>query len=288
MRRIKPWVARVVVRGAESLACAVGPANGSAGSYRFQGVAPQIALCAFGMLIGFSPAQAQVDVLGINFESATPLTQAGFTFSSGVTAFEDRATNNGQWFDQSPYIGPTTGNRIHDTTDGTVMGFTRSASPPLGPNYSLAFAPSPTFAGFSAVSFQYSASVLTQLRFTNAAGAEVAVSGVTVSRTLDDARLPGVALQGGTTATYNLAGQFFDDECGNAVRATYCNWTNVSFLLAAPATQMNFNFDGSNGTALFDNYAFNMTRVVPEPSTFALMALGLAGIAMISRRRREA
>lgn len=242
--------------------------------------------------VGLCAAVAPAAALVIDFESALP---SGFTLSNGVTTFADGATDGGEWFDQLAYVGATVGGRIFDNTDGTAMGFTHSAQPPLGPAYSVGFSPGSGFAGFSGVSFQYSASDLTQVRFTDASENEVTVKSVVVSGTLLGAGVPTVTLQDGTSATYNLAGQFSGDTCSNLVRGSYCNWTNVNFLLAGTATTMHFNNNGTLGTALFDNYDFKMEQnvpgsgpaLVPEPSTYALMALGLLGIALKSRRRRE-
>ena len=46
-------------------------------------------------------------------------------------------------------------------------------------------------------------------------------------------------------------------------------------------------WDGSGGDLRFE-MAFNQSAVIPEPSTYALMATGLVGLAGIARRRRRA
>lgn len=81
--------------------------------------------------------------------------------------------------------------------------------------------------------------------------------------------------------------------CGDSVEATFCNWTKVSgadFTSTASGSVSSLRFynDGNTNTeTLYDNIQFQTTAAIPEPSTYALMALGLAGIAAISRRRRE-
>ncbi|MCU0649321.1 MAG: PEP-CTERM sorting domain-containing protein [Gemmatimonadaceae bacterium] len=63
------------------------------------------------------------------------------------------------------------------------------------------------------------------------------------------------------------------------------NWTGVRRVRFASGT-------GQPGSQfVFDNFRFNNTpdpRIVPEPSTYALLVTGLAGLAVAARRRRRA
>ena len=52
---------------------------------------------------------------------------------------------------------------------------------------------------------------------------------------------------------------------------------------------MSIDFGGTANYIAYDDVTFgSITPGVPEPSTYALMALGLAGIGLVTRRRRSA
>lgn len=65
--------------------------------------------------------------------------------------------------------------------------------------------------------------------------------------------------------------------CSNA---PYCRFDNVSTTFSGVGRSV--SFDGAVGVAGFDNVSFTP---VPEPTTLVLMALGLAGVAGVARRR---
>ena len=66
---------------------------------------------------------------------------------------------------------------------------------------------------------------------------------------------------------------------------SFCNFelSTVTFS----GTGKSIRFDGAAGHTAFDNVTFDNAAVapVPEPTTYALMMLGLAGIGLVARRR---
>lgn len=65
----------------------------------------------------------------------------------------------------------------------------------------------------------------------------------------------------------------------------YSNWSVGS--LAFAGTAMSIDFGGTADYIAYDDVTFgSITPGVPEPSTYALMALGLAGVGFMARRRK--
>ena len=76
------------------------------------------------------------------------------------------------------------------------------------------------------------------------------------------------------------------DNCTGDPTGAFCNWTAVGVAFAGIAKSIDFG--GTANQTGFDNITFGAdTPVVPEPSTYALMALGLAGIGLVARRRQR-
>ena len=96
----------------------------------------------------------------------------------------------------------------------------------------------------------------------------------------------GLNKTGALLGSLNLAAQGFDNCVGDPTGA-FCNWTAVGVAFAGIAKSIDFG--GTANQTGFDNITFGTdVPVVPEPSTYALMALGLAGVGLISRRRKSA
>ncbi len=91
---------------------------------------------------------------------------------------------------------------------------------------------------------------------------------------------------GNVLGTLALTAQGFDN-CGGDPSGDFCNWTAVGVAFAGTAKSIDFG--GTANQTGFDNITFGSdVPVIPEPSTYALMALGLAGIGFVARRRRSA
>lgn len=90
----------------------------------------------------------------------------------------------------------------------------------------------------------------------------------------ESATLNGVAATLVPTFTSTLGGAF-----GGTEQEVYWMWSNV-----APAASLNFAFAAASSSLSLDQVAV-YAAPVPEPGTYALMALGLAGVAFSVRRR---
>jgi len=90
---------------------------------------------------------------------------------------------------------------------------------------------------------------------------------------------------GNLLGSIDLVAQGFDN-CGGDPTGAFCNWTPIGVAFAG--TAMSINFGGTANYTGYDNITFGAdVPVIPEPSTYALMALGLAGIGLATRRRRN-
>jgi PEP-CTERM motif len=94
----------------------------------------------------------------------------------------------------------------------------------------------------------------------------------------------GVDGTGNVLGTITLGAQGFDN-CAGDPSGDFCNWTNVGVAFAGVAKSIDFG--GTANQTGFDNITFGSSTALPEPGTYALMALGLAGIGFTARRRRE-
>ncbi|MBE2243829.1 MAG: PEP-CTERM sorting domain-containing protein [Burkholderiaceae bacterium] len=100
-----------------------------------------------------------------------------------------------------------------------------------------------------------------------------------------------VTVWDGLDGTGNLLGSIdldaqYNIGCSGDPNGQYCNWTPIGVAFAG--TAMSINFGGTANYTAYDNITFGAdVPVIPEPSSYALMALGLAGIGLATRRRRN-
>ena len=98
----------------------------------------------------------------------------------------------------------------------------------------------------------------------------------------DVSALNSINIYSGLNGTGAILGSFSLDmnaQSGCSDTA-YCNFEKTSVLFSG--TGKSIGFGGNAGHVAFDNVTITP---VPEPTTYALLALGLAGIGLIARRR---
>ena len=99
----------------------------------------------------------------------------------------------------------------------------------------------------------------------------------------------GLNKTGAILGSLNLAAQFNGNNCQGDPTGQFCNWTAVGVGFAGIAKSIDFG--GTANQTAFDNITFGSKDPVPgipEPSTYAMLALGLAGVGLVSRRRKGA
>jgi hypothetical protein len=96
----------------------------------------------------------------------------------------------------------------------------------------------------------------------------------------------GLGGTGNVLATLNLSAQF-NQNCSGDPSGGFCNWTAVGVAFAGTARSIDFG--GVANQTGFDDVTFgSATPAIPEPSTYALMALGLGALGFVARRRKAA
>ena len=90
---------------------------------------------------------------------------------------------------------------------------------------------------------------------------------------------------GNLLGTISLAAQF-NQNCTGDPTGDYCHWDAIGVAFSGTAKSINFG-----GTAIqtgYDNITFGSETPVPgipEPSTYAILTFGLAGVGFAARRR---
>ena len=99
----------------------------------------------------------------------------------------------------------------------------------------------------------------------------------------------GVNKTGTKLASLNLASNFANGGCVGDPTGAYCHWDAIGVSFAGIAKSIDFG--GTANFVAYDNVTFGSATPVPgipEPSTYAMLALGLAGVGFVARRRKTA
>jgi len=95
-----------------------------------------------------------------------------------------------------------------------------------------------------------------------------------------------VTVYSGLNGTGNVLGSFSlsgNAQLGGCSDSAFCNWQRLALTFAGVGQSISFG--GEPGNVAYDNIS---VTAVPEPGTYALMALGLAGVMVAVRRQRKA
>jgi hypothetical protein len=206
--------------------------------------------------VALLPAQAAVVVL--DFEGVGDLAAVNDFYNGGTDSAGNSGTNHGVGFtDTSLGIvdadADGSGNHANEPTSDTVLSFEFSSNDFMN-----------VAAGFdTGFSFFYAATEVVNL-----------------------AVYDGLNGTGNLLAVIGLDNQF-DDGCVGDPGGNICNWTAAGVVFDGVARSVDFS--GAGFYVRFDNVTLGSdVPVIPEPSTYALMALGLAGIGVVARRRARA
>lgn len=209
------------------------------------------AIAAASLAVLMAPAMAANPIV-LDFEGIPDETAVGDYYNGGG------GTNYGVHFSQATLAlvdsdAGGSGNFANEPSPNTIMFFTAAN------NAVLTFA-----AGFdTGFSFFY----------TSATSAPVTVwSGLNGDGTL--------------LGTINLTAQY-NQNCTGDPTGQFCHWDAIGVAFSGVAHSINFG--GTANETGYDNITFGSATPVasvPEPSTYALMALGLAGIGFVARRRK--
>ncbi len=216
------------------------------------------AVAAASLVAAMAPAMAAVVVL--DFEGVGNLANINNFYNGGTDSQGNSGVNHGIAFSTAT-LGIVdaddggSGNFANEPSSKTVMFFLDASNSVL--NVAAGFT-----TGFS-------------FFYTSSTAASVSV-------------WDGLNATGNQLGTLNLTAQF-GDNCSGDPSGSFCNWTAVG--VAFGGTAMSIDFGGTANQTAFDDITFGSKDPgpppIPEPSTYALMALGLAGIGFVARRRKQ-
>ena len=217
------------------------------------------AIAAASLVAAMAPAMAAVVVL--DFEGVGNLANINNFYNGGTDSLGNSGVNHGVAFSTAT-LGIVdsdaggSGNIANEPSGQTAMFFLDASNSVL--NVAAGFT-----TGFS-------------FFYTSATAASVSV-------------WDGLGATGNQLGTLNLTAQFNGNGCVGDPNGDFCNWTAVGVAFAG--TAMSIDFGGTANQTAFDDITFGSKDPgpppIPEPSTYALMALGLAGIGFVARRRKQ-
>ena len=216
------------------------------------------AVAAASLVAAMTPAMAAVVVL--DFEGVGNLAAINNFYNGGTDSLGNSGINHGVAFSTAT-LGVVdsdaggSGNIANEPSGQTAMFFLNASNSVL--NVAAGFT-----TGFS-------------FFYTSATAASVTV-------------WDGLGATGNQLGSLNLLAQF-GNNCVGDPNGSFCNWTAVG--VAFGGTAMSIDFGGTANRTAFDDITFGSKDPgpppIPEPSTYALMALGLAGIGVVARRRKQ-
>ena len=217
------------------------------------------AIAAASLVAAMAPAMAAVVVL--DFEGVGNLANINNFYNGGTDSLGNSGVNHGVAFSTAT-LGIVdsdaggSGNIANEPSGQTAMFFLDASNSVL--NVAAGFT-----TGFS-------------FFYTSSTAASVSV-------------WDGLGATGNQLGTLNLTAQFNGNGCVGDPNGGFCNWTAVGVAFAG--TAMSIDFGGTANQTAFDDITFGSKDPgpppIPEPSTYALMALGLAGIGFVARRRKQ-
>ena len=217
------------------------------------------AVAAASLVAAMAPAMAAVVVL--NFEGVGNGANINNFYNGGTDSLGNSGTNHGVAFSTATlglvdFDAGGGGNFANEPSPNTIMFFLDANNAVL--NVAAGFT-----TGFS-------------FFYTSATAASVTV-------------WDGLGATGNILGSLNLTAQFNGNNCGGDPSGQFCNWSPVG--VAFGGTAMSIDFGGTANRTGFDDITFGSKDPgpppIPEPSTYALMALGLAGIGFVARRRKQ-